>query len=364
VGVEVCLDSAGTLCSANSGATGQFCSYHGQVGGLAYVVQPWTIYTSCDEPSLPVLPANPTPQQLETDAGVRLVSPLSQGQIAAIVNPFLGGWFATGGAEVNDNHGCHGLGPKVDTVPVGGASYVLQREWTNAAAIAPDPYTYFGCALDVPLAPAYVVPSAVNAGDVVEFDGSGTVSGLLVSRSSYGWSFGDGSTAVGPSVEHTYAQGGNYTVTLTVTDRGGNAATLSQTAQVLGAGGQPVGVPPASGKNLHVRIQLLPQGLRAVLHKGLMVRVSSNERADGIASVLISRALARRAHIKVGRRPFVVVGVGTLSGIKNGTVRLHLRFSPQVAAKLAQLGHVTLTVRLALVGAGGNRLAVDAAGRY
>jgi hypothetical protein len=35
-----------------------------------------------------------------------------------------------------------------------------------------------------------------------------------------------------------------------------------------------------------------------------------------------------------------------------------------VAAKLRHLRHVTLTVRLSLVGTGGNRVAVDAAGRY
>src|SRR5205085_1833082 len=108
-GVETCLDSSGTLCSANSAAGGTFCSYHSEVnvGGteVAYVVQPWTPYTGCDEPNLPVLPKNPTPQQVSEDAGVRLVSPLSGGTIASMVNPGLNGWSALDGSETTDNGG-------------------------------------------------------------------------------------------------------------------------------------------------------------------------------------------------------------------------------------------------------------------
>ena len=36
---------------------------------------------------------------------------------------------------------------------------------------------------------------------------------------TYAWDFGDGSTGSGVSPQHTYAAGGTYTVTLTVTDR-------------------------------------------------------------------------------------------------------------------------------------------------
>ncbi len=52
-GVNVCIDSSGTLCSANStAAKAQFCSYHGfdSQDGVAYVVQPWTPFTGCDDP--------------------------------------------------------------------------------------------------------------------------------------------------------------------------------------------------------------------------------------------------------------------------------------------------------------------------
>jgi PKD repeat protein/flagellar hook assembly protein FlgD len=69
-------------------------------------------------------------------------------------------------------------------------------------------------------------PLAANAGDdqaavvndPVRFDGSG--SRPAVGIDSYRWDFGDGTTAEGASVDHTYATTGTYTATLTVTAGG------------------------------------------------------------------------------------------------------------------------------------------------
>jgi PKD repeat protein len=51
---------------------------------------------------------------------------------------------------------------------------------------------------------------------------------------SYAWTFGDGTNATGPRVEHSYAAVGEYTINLTVTDN--DSATGTATAKVVAAG--------------------------------------------------------------------------------------------------------------------------------
>jgi hypothetical protein len=362
-----------------------FCSYHSKVnvGGteVAYVVQPWTAGTSCDEPDAPAIPDGATPQQLSVAVGQRLVSPLSQSHIATIVSPGLNGWAALDGSEIDDNHACTPLPKNLDSVSVGSGSqnpYFLQREFNNAGALEFDPYTYFGCAPVVNLSPAFVAPSAVDQGDEVQLDGSATASTLIVPNQGYAWSFGDGATATGPSVVHAYTKGGTYTAKLTVTDRGGNVASMTQSIQVLGADGQPVGTPPSSPTQggqtgpgsggssaaFSMRLQLLPESLKTVLRSGLSVQVRANRAANGIAYVSIPRGAAKRAHIKVGRTASVVIGRGTVASIRNGVVTLHLSLSSAIKAKLEHLRHVTLTIRLQVVASNGARQTVVKAGRY
>lgn len=369
--VEACLDSSGTLCSVNStGAAATFCTYHSSVNGVPYVVLPWTANSSCDATNIPPLPNNPTPPQIETDAGLRLVGSLSGALSASLVNPFLNAWFGNDGFEIDDV--CGTGDHAIDIDPLGNGSYLLQRAFNNAATLQYDAYTYFGCAPTVNLIPAFVVPSAVNAGDTVQFDGSATPSTLLVPKAAYHWDFGDGTQATGPSVEHSYANGGSYNVKLTVTDRGNNSEPIVQTVQVMGPAAPPAPSPggPGSGGStsghggLNVHLQMLPQSLKSVLRNGIALRVSSNRAANGVATVWITRAAARRAHIKTGKAAAVRIGLGTVSSITNGTITLRLHLSPTLAKKLRRLGHVTMTVRLALVAPGSQRLSIDAAGKY
>ena len=112
-----------------------------------------------------------------------MVSPLSQGQLAAITDPALSAWYALDGSEINDN-GCIGFPKSLDQVTVGASGqnpYCLQREFNNAGAIASDPNAP-KCAPLVDLAPTFVVPSPIDAGDIVAFDGSVTDSTLLIPR--------------------------------------------------------------------------------------------------------------------------------------------------------------------------------------
>jgi hypothetical protein len=187
------------------------------------------------------------------------------------------------------------------------------------------------------------------------------VSTLIVPKLSYEWSFGDGNSAPGPSVVHSYAKGGTYDVTLTVTDRGGDVEKLTQTVVVIGPTGPSPGTKPRNA--LKAKLTLMPESRRAVLGSGISMRVTVNEAAAGFVTISISRGEARSAHI-AGRGSNVVIGRGTVSRLKNGTAALRLRMTRKVAAKLKHLRHVTLTVRLQLVGTAGDHLAIDVAGRY
>ncbi|HEX2687299.1 MAG TPA: DNA/RNA non-specific endonuclease [Kofleriaceae bacterium] len=63
----------------------------------------------------------------------------------------------------------------------------------------------------------------------------------------YDWSFGDGTTATGAVVTHTYAQDGSYAVQLTVTDNDGLTDTLATSAIVANV---PPVIAPFSGATL------------------------------------------------------------------------------------------------------------------
>ncbi|MFC4406575.1 S8 family serine peptidase [Haloarchaeobius iranensis] len=68
--------------------------------------------------------------------------------------------------------------------------------------------------------------ATVTVGQEVTFDGSGS-SDSDGSISAYDWSFGDGATATGQTVTHTYSAAGDYSASLTVTDDDGASTTDS-----------------------------------------------------------------------------------------------------------------------------------------
>ena len=245
---------------------------------------------------------------------------------------------------------------------------MLQREFNNGAVIEQSPYTYAGCAPNVVLVPYFVVPSTVNAGDVVDFDASRSGSTLVVPNSGYVWSFGDGAGAVGPTARHTYSGAGTYRVTLTVTDRGGNVRTLARSITVPGKSVQAPPPPPPPSKHtshrLSARLRLIPESLHAALRDGVAAFITANQVANGIATVSISSTAATRAGIAHGPGPTVVIGRGTVEGVKAGRITLRLLLPQTVTQQLARLQHVTLTLRLVLVAGSGTHVAVNASGRY
>jgi PKD repeat protein len=74
-------------------------------------------------------------------------------------------------------------------------------------------------------------PYTGNVGQAVSFDGTGSSDpdGTIV---SYVWNFGDGSTGTGATPSHTYATGGIFTVSLTVTDNDGASSSCETTADI------------------------------------------------------------------------------------------------------------------------------------
>jgi len=77
-------------------------------------------------------------------------------------------------------------------------------------------------------------PSSPQRGQAVSFTGSASGG---TPPYSYSWSFGDGSTGMGSSAQHTYSSAGTLTVALTVKDNGSpqQTATSQQSLTVSGA---------------------------------------------------------------------------------------------------------------------------------
>jgi PKD repeat protein len=81
-------------------------------------------------------------------------------------------------------------------------------------------------------------PNPPEVRQEVTFDASSTTDEGAVcgSACTYAWSFGDGTTASGSVVPHTFATAGTFNVVLTVTDAAGSSATLRRLVTVSNVG--------------------------------------------------------------------------------------------------------------------------------
>jgi PKD repeat protein len=84
----------------------------------------------------------------------------------------------------------------------------------------------------VPIASFSESAETVSSGEIIHFDASGSYDpdGSIV---SYVWGFGDGITATGTEVDHSYIDSGIYIVTLTVTDDDGATGLATATKNIL-----------------------------------------------------------------------------------------------------------------------------------
>lgn len=88
--------------------------------------------------------------------------------------------------------------------------------------------------------------------ETLTFDGSGSVDDTLIVR--YQWTFGDGTSAEGMTVQHSYAQAGDYFAALTVWDATGHSTSETVLVQVASATEPPTpdSLPPASVNDLRL----------------------------------------------------------------------------------------------------------------
>src|SRR6266567_4111329 len=116
----------------------------------------------------------------------------------------------------------------------------LEANWnlpslTSNDASATPMTEFFGTSPPPTLSASFTYsPSSPQGGQAVSFTGSASGG---TPPYSYSWSFGDGSTGMGSSAQHTYSSAGTLTVALTVKDNGSpqQTATSQQSLTVSGA---------------------------------------------------------------------------------------------------------------------------------
>ncbi len=140
----------------------------------------------------------------------------------------------------------------------------------------------------------------------------------------YAWNFGDGQTASGsqPTVSHTYAQPGNYTATLTVTDDEGCSDRLvftGQTASCTGSAGAQVAhtvtvaapvppaapappAPPATGRQAIERFALDARCVRLAADGTARVGLRLLLAKPGSVAVQVDRAVTKTNAVRCPKR--------------------------------------------------------------
>lgn len=178
------------------------------------------------------------------------LSGLSHEANESITDPLLNAWFDKKGFEDGDQcrNSSDDYGPPLGgsagslfNESIGSGHYFLQQEWSNDIE---------DCAQRVgPAKPVIANPGTPAPGQLVEFNGSGSLAGDggIV---SFKWEFGDAGTGSGVHPLHAYAVPGVYTVTLTLTDDGGFTYSTSREITVVAPAPSPAPpnatpIPPA-----------------------------------------------------------------------------------------------------------------------
>lgn len=177
-----------------------------------------------------VLPSAPSTPQLTINNGAAIYATTAASLSASSVDPLgrnLGYTWDFGDGQT-------ATGSSVTHTYNSAGNYTLSVRATNTASQS----TSASQQVTV-LTPAVTTPSISSSppspyvGQTVSFTGKATSpKGLAL---SYQWVFGDGSTATGASVTHTYASAGAYSVSLSVQDSNGYTATAAFQQTILGS---------------------------------------------------------------------------------------------------------------------------------
>jgi hypothetical protein len=292
-----------------------------------------------------------------------------------------------------------------------GGHYYLNNAFNLASLKLP--YPAVPCVGGIHLAPDFTSPNPVNVNEIVGFDGMESditlnaadffppVGAATNTYANYTWNFGDETAPVSgfapgapacttpwlspcaASVFHSYQYGGEYNVTLTVTDVGGNTFSETHTVVVHGpakpapaappappaatgssggsststaAGGTTPGSAPASKPSVApvATAAVNSTSLKSVLAKGLSVRYSVNEQVTGHFEVLLAASVAKKIGLKgalatglpKGTAPEIVVAKAILVTTQGGHNSVKILFGKKTAKLLRKLHKVSLMVRL------------------
>lgn len=395
-----------------------------QDGGLDPSTKP-----KIEEPEAP--PHQEEPNQLPagtlgpdgtSDTGLAdlIVNQVAVEEQNTVTNPLLNAWQDKAGYEVTDE--CRnffaltigGESKEVENTFAGtlfnqamaGNHYYLNDAF-NLARLKQG-YPAIGCLPGSRLEPQFTTPNTVEAGDIVGFDASESDITLDAGQGyspktgapydtfpTYTWDFGDGSKTVSeyppgasqidePSAFHSYAYGGTYTVTLTVTDVGGNTSSTRRQVNVIGP--PPPAPSPSSTPTTAAPTNAAPttaaQGTKTtsasgstsrnekpapslserigshllsdVLHEGLIVHYTVNEQVAGNVEVMIATSTAKRLHIHgsaanhlpKGYPRQTVIGTAVLVTTRRGHGTLQIKLSRATREALSVMSRVKVTMRI------------------
>ncbi len=222
-GFASCFGSGPLECAVGGDSEQGYCGYHAVIGSapILYAVIPYN--------ALPGHCRSDRPRPNRSAADPAIVT-IAHELAEAATDPLGNGWTDDSGNEIADI--ClHRFGPDLGgssgstayNQVIGGGHYFLQDLWSNAdhaceAAAPPD---------RVKIA----APARAARGAAVALSASASAPHRTIV--SYTWAFGDGGSARGPEVRHTFARVGSHTATLTVVDSWGDERTAARRVRVV-----------------------------------------------------------------------------------------------------------------------------------